>query len=122
MTMSNILDVIEPPDHDFDFVAGTRSTLTYKIVNNGEYPVRNVYFELKAVKPDGKETEKNYITLGSMPQVILSHESAEVKADIEIPLDYSETYKRKIKGEVKKVLSPFRLVYKVGGHEYIEEI
>lgn len=120
--MSEDLEVIEPADSDFDIKAGTHKTLTYHIINNRDHPVRNVYFNLKAIKPDGNETEENYITLGSIPQVILAHEKSDIKAEIDIPLDYSEFIEKDIRGEIKKVLSPFKLVYKVGGDEYIEEL
>lgn len=120
--MSEDLEVIEPADSDFDIKAGTHKTLTYHIVNNRDHPVRNIYFNLKAIKPDGTETSENYITLGSVPQVILAHEKADVRAEIEIPLDYSEYIVKDVDGVKKNILTSFKLVYKVGGDEYIEEL
>ena len=77
---------------------------------------------MKAIKPDETEKSEKYITLGSITQVILAHEKADVRAEIEIPLDYSEYIVKDIDGIKKNILTSFKLVYKVGGDEYIEEL
>lgn len=119
--MSEDLDVIEPAQSEFDIKAGTNKALVYQIINNRDHPVRNISFELKTIKPDGNPTEENYVTLGIVPQVILAGEKASVAAELNIPLDYSEYIEKDVDGKIKKVLCAFKIIYKVGADEYIED-
>jgi len=119
----NNITIIEPNDADMVFLIGANKTISYKIKNNDEFPIKDLELESYTVKNSGTKdkpnyinTSKNYSRIITAPEDLKAFQTKDVLVEINVPLTYSET----IVKNGKKTKVPFLIKFTLRGLEYIE--
>ena len=120
------LIVKTPQDFEFDFLEGQTKSLTYEIINNSDWTVKNIVFDVWTVKKtfiNNKEeivkTNENYVEkVSGIPSSLKRKSKALVTVTIKLPEEYTE---KSITKDGESVVFPFRVAYSVTGHKYVKE-
>ena len=119
----NNITIMEPKDADMVFLMGTNKTISYKIKNNDEFPIKDLELESFTVKNAGTKdkpsyisTSKNYSRIITAPEDLKAFQTKDVLIEINVPINYSETVTK----NGKKTKVPFLIKFTMRGLEYIE--
>lgn len=105
--------------NDFEFWEGETKIVKYNIKNISHYPLRDIDFVAKTVKPDGTETSENFAkVVGEVKKFMVPGESMTLDVVISIPENYNDTYINKSGVEVE---APVRISTKSIGTRVIME-
>jgi|GEM_PF-7021700 len=115
-------EIVDPPNSEFDFVAGESRTLKYKINNNTPYTLVDIELaartKKKVAKDKFEDTVQNYAKVIKAPTEIEPRKSADVLVEVNVPLDYNENVVK----DNEIILVPFRVNIAWKANKAIKEL
>jgi hypothetical protein len=118
----NKLKIFDPSAKELDFIIGESRIVKYKVINESDFQMKDLEFNIETVLKDQKEIKKtvnDYAKIVESPDIIYPGVPDYVKVLVNIPKNYNETV---TKADGSTVVAPFRLRLKGKGLEFIEEI